>query len=152
MSLLALLLLATAPARIEAVNLTTFDSHLAVRVALSGQPGMVAVHREGEGARVSISDVALGGAFAGGTRFAWSPANGFDPALLSAPARLDRIEVAATPGEVSVLLRVPPEISIDVRHSCAHSFPPHAQAPLPKSEILNTIGRPVAWRCLRYRP
>jgi outer membrane biosynthesis protein TonB len=76
---------------------------------------MVAVHREGAGARISIGDAALGGAFAGGTRFAWSPANGFDPALLSAPARLDRIEVAATPGEVSVLLEVPPEISIDVR-------------------------------------
>ena len=115
MNLLVLLLLATATARVDAVNLTTVESQLAVRVALSGQPGMVAVHREGEGARVSISDVELGGAFAGGTRFAWTPANGFDPALLSAPARLDRIEVTATPGEVSVLLRVPPEISIDVR-------------------------------------
>lgn len=115
MSLLAMLLLATATTRVEAVTLTTDDSHLAIRVALSGPPGRVGVHRESEGARVSIADVALGGAFAGGARFAWSPAVGFDPARLSAPARLDRIDVAATPGEVSVLLGVPPEVSIDVR-------------------------------------
>jgi len=114
MSLLALLVLATTTARIEAVTLTAVDSQLAVRVAVSGEPGMVAVHREGAGARVSVTDVKLGGQFAGGSRFAWTPSH-FDPTGLAAPARLDRIEVAASNTEVSVLLTVPPEVSIDVR-------------------------------------
>jgi hypothetical protein len=115
MNLLAMLLLTASLTRVEGVHLATVNSHLAVRVALSGEPGMVAVHREGDGARVSIMDVQLGGTFAGGRRFAWTPAAGFDPALLSTPARLDRIEVAATDSEVSVVLSVPPEVSIDVR-------------------------------------
>ena len=114
MSLLALLVLATTTARIEAVTLTVVDSQLAVRVAISGEPGMVAVHRDGAGARVSVADVELGGQFAGGSRFAWTPSH-FDPTGLAAPARLDRIEVAASNTEVSVLLTVPPEVSIDVR-------------------------------------
>jgi hypothetical protein len=114
MSLLAVLVLATTTARVEAVTLTTVDARLAVRVAVSGEPGMVAVRREGEDARVSLGDATLGGQFAGGSRFAWNPAPDA-PAVLAAPARLDRIEVAAGRGEVSVLLRVPPDVSIDVR-------------------------------------
>jgi len=54
MSLLAAVVLAAASARIESVYLTTADQRLAVRVAVSGAPGMVAVHREGAAARVSI--------------------------------------------------------------------------------------------------
>jgi hypothetical protein len=115
MNLLAMLLLTASLTRVEGVHLATVNSHLAVRVVLSGEPGMVAVHREGAGARVSIMDVQLGGTFAGGSRFAWTPAAGFDPALLSSPAELNRIEVAATASEVSIVLDVPPEISIDVR-------------------------------------
>ena len=116
MNLLAALLLATASARVEAVNLTTVDSQLAVRVALSGRPGMVSVHREGETARASRSRRrGSGRSFAGGTRFAWTPAPDFDLATLAGPMRLDRLEVVATATEVSVLLHVPPEISIDVR-------------------------------------
>ena len=115
MNLLAVLLLATAPARVEAVNLTTLDSQLAVRVALSGQPGMVSVHREAGAARVSIAQTRLGTRFAGGTRFAWTPTPGFDLAALSGPTCLDRLEVVATESEVSVLLHVPSDVSIDVR-------------------------------------
>lgn len=116
MSLLAALVLAAASARVEAVYLTTADQRLAVRVALSGTPGMVAVHREGAVARVSIMDASLGLQFAGGRRFAWTPSDGFDPGLLAAsPARLDRLEIAATDSEVGVLLHVPPEVSVDVR-------------------------------------
>jgi len=116
MSLLAALFLAAASARVESVSLTTLDSRLAVRVLLSGTPGLVAVHREGDVARVSIMDADLGLRFAGGRRFSWTPSDGFDPALLAAtPAKLDRLEVAAGPSEVSVLLHVPPEVSVDVR-------------------------------------
>ncbi len=116
MSLLAALVLAAASARVESVYLTTADQRLAVRVALSGTPGLVAVHREGTAARVSIMDAALGLQFAGGRRFSWTPSDGFDPALLAAsPAKLDRIEIAATDSEVSVLLHVPPEAAVDVR-------------------------------------
>ena len=116
MSLLAALVLAAASARVDSVYLTTADQKLAVRVALSGTPGMVAVHREGAAARVSIMDAALGGQFAGGQRFSWTPSDGFDPALLAAtPAKLDRIEIAATQSEVSVLLHVPPDVAVDVK-------------------------------------
>jgi len=117
MSLLATaLVLTTASARIDAVYLTTTDRKLAVRVAVTGTPGMVAVHREGGAARVSVMNAALGGPFAGGRRFSWTPSDGFDPALLAAtPAKLDRIEIAATDSEVSVLLHVPPEIAVEVK-------------------------------------
>ena len=116
MSLLAALVLVAASARVESVYLTTADQRLAVRVSLSGTPGLVAVHREGAAARVSIMDASLGLQFAGGRRFSWTPSDGFDPALLAAsPARLDRIEIAATEAEVSVLLHVPPDVSVDVR-------------------------------------
>lgn len=116
MSLPAALFLAAALARVESVSLTTLDSRLAVRVLVSGTPGMVAVHREGDVARVSIMDADLGLRFAGGRRFSWTPSDGFDPALLAAtPAKLDRLEIAAGASEVSVLLHVPPEVSVDVR-------------------------------------
>jgi hypothetical protein len=116
MSLLAVLVLTAASARVESVYLTTVESRLAVRVALSGTPGMVAIHREGDVARVSIMDAALGMRFAGGRHFSWTPSDGFDPALLAAtPARLDRLDLTATDSEVSVLLHVPQEASVDVR-------------------------------------
>jgi hypothetical protein len=116
MSLLAALVLAVASARVESVSLTTQDSRLAVRVLVSGTPGLVAVHREGDVARVSIMDADLGLRFAGGRRFSWTPSDGFDPALLAAtPAKLDRLEIAAGASEVSVLLHVPPEVSVEVR-------------------------------------
>lgn len=116
MSLLAALALAVASARVESVSLTTLDARLAVRVTVSGAPGLVAVHREGDVARVSIMDAELGLRFAGGRRFSWTPSDGFDPALLAAtPAKLDRLEVVAGSSEVSVLLHVPPEVAVGVR-------------------------------------
>ena len=116
MSLLASIVLAAASARVESVNLTILDSRLAVRVVVSGTPGKVAVHREGDVTRVSIMDAALGLGFAGGRPFSWTPSDGFDPALLAAsPAKLDRLEIAASASEVSLLLHVPPEVSVDVR-------------------------------------
>lgn len=116
MTLLAALVLAAASARVESVSLTTFEARLAVRVAVSGTPGMVAVHREGDVARVSIMDAELGMRFAGGRHFSWTPSADFDPSILAAtPARLDRLEIAATPSEVSLLLHVPKEASVDVR-------------------------------------
>ena len=126
MSLLAAVVLVAASARVESVYLTTADQRLAVRVTVSGTPGMVAVHREGAAARVSIMDASLGLQFAGGRRFSWTPSDGFDPALLAAsPAKLDRIEIAATDSEVSVLLHVPPEsdkllVNIGPSHPAMH--------------------------------
>src|SRR5262245_25748810 len=117
MSLLAALVLAAATARVDSVYMTTTpDQRLAVRAALTGTPGMVSVHREGSAARVSIMDAALGGQFAGGRHFSWTPTSSFDPALLAAtPVKLDRLEIAATDSEVSVVLHVPPEVAVDVR-------------------------------------
>jgi hypothetical protein len=135
MSLLAALVLAAASARVESVSLTTLDSRLAVRVVVSGTPGLVAVHREGDVARVSIMDADLGLRFAGGRRFSWTPSDGFDPALLAAtPARLDQLEIAAGVSEVSVLLHVPPEVSVEVRrdpHGLLVFFPVASGEPEP---------------------
>jgi hypothetical protein len=116
MGLLAALVLAAASARVESVSLTTVDSRLGVRLLVSGTPGMVAVHREGDVARVSIMDAELGLRFAGGRRFSWTPSDGLDPALLAAtPAKLDRLEIGASASEVSLLLHVPPEVSVEAR-------------------------------------
>ena len=117
MSLLAALVLAAASARVDSVYMTTTaDQRLAIRVALTGSPGMVAVHREGAAARVSVLEAALGGQLAGGRHFSWTPTSSFDPALLaSTPVKLDRLEIAATDTKVSVLLHVTPEVAVDVR-------------------------------------
>ena len=117
MSLLAAVVLVAATSRVESVSLTTLDARLAVRVRVSGTPGLVAVHREGDVARVSIMDADLGLGFSGGRRFSWTPSDRFGPALLAAtPAKLDRLEIAAGTSEVSLLLHVPPDVSVDVRH------------------------------------
>ncbi len=116
MSLLATVVLAVAAARVESISLTTLDSRLAVRLLASGTPGPVVVHREGDVARVSIMNTELGLAFAGGRRFSWIPSDESDLALLAAtPVKLQRVEVVKGTSELSVLLRLPPEVSVDVR-------------------------------------
>jgi hypothetical protein len=116
MSLLATLVLAAAAARVESVSLTTLGSLLAVRVLVSGTPGRVTLLREGDVARVSIMDADLGLRFAAGRRFSWTPPDGSDPALSAVtPDRLGRVEIVAGASEVSLLLRLPPEVSMDVR-------------------------------------
>ncbi|HYN05038.1 MAG TPA: outer membrane beta-barrel protein [Vicinamibacteria bacterium] len=145
MSLLAALVLAAATARVESVSLTTRDSRLAVRVRVSGTPGLVAVHREGEVARVSIMDADLGMRFAGARRLSWTPSDGFDPALLAAtPAKLDRLEVAASASEVSVLLHVPPEVSVDVRRDSRGLLLVFRDAGAPAEPVRVARSTPVA--------
>jgi hypothetical protein len=145
MSLLAALVIAAASARVESVSLTTADARLAVRVALSGTPGMVTVHREGDVARVSIMDAELGLRFAGGRRFAWTPSDGFDPGLLaSTPARLDRLELVASPSEVSLLLQVPPDASIEARRDVRGLLIVFRRALAPPSEAEVVMPPPVA--------
>jgi hypothetical protein len=139
MNLLAVLVLAAASARVESVGLTTLDSRLAVRVVLSGSPGMVAVHREGDVARVSIMDAALGLRFAGGRRFSWTPSDGFDPALLAAtPAKLDRLEIAASASEVSLLLHVPPDVAVDARRDSRGVLVVFRSAPAEPERVART--------------
>jgi len=87
MSFLAALVLAAASARVESVSLTTLESRLAVRIVVTGTPGLVAVHREGDVARLSIMDAELGLRFAGGRRFSWTPSDGFRPRLSWRPPR-----------------------------------------------------------------
>ena len=174
MSLLAAVLLAAAPAYLEGVNVTSVDSQLAVRVALSGRPGMVSVHREGEMARVSVTETRLGSHFAGGTRFAWQPAPDFDLATVRGPMSLDRLEVVATANEVSVLLHVPPEIAIDLSRdrrglllvfreasaapeppTLAQAAPPSAAepvAPPPESQAPTEARMPTAPPAPKARP
>ena len=149
MSLLAALVLAAASARVDSVYMTTTaDQRLAIRVALTGSPGMVAVHREGAAARVSVLEAALGGQLAGGRQFSWTPTSSFDPALLaSTPVKLDRLEIAATDTKVSVLLHVTPEVAVDVRRDARglllvfRSASPQEAAP---SNVAQAVPPPVA--------
>jgi hypothetical protein len=144
MSLLAALVLATTTARVEAVTFGTVEARLAVRVAVAGEPGPVAVHRDGEGARISVGGTRLGGRFAGGSRFAWAPAR--RDAAPAASAGLERIEVAASPDDVTVLLQVPPEVSIDVRRDpegLLLLLLPGAGAPPPRAPPVTVAREPV---------
>jgi hypothetical protein len=120
-SALLALALAASSARVESVGLTTVKSQVAVRVVVSGAPGVVAIHREGDAASVSIADAELGLRFAGGRRFSWTPQGVDKDVLARSPARLDRLEIVATPSEVSLLLQLPPDASIDVRRD-AHGL------------------------------
>src|SRR3974377_1585452 len=88
MTLLAALLIAAASARVESVSLTTLDSRLAVRIVLTGTPGLVAGHREGDVARVAAMDAgrALRARVVGGGPRPRVP--GRPPVLLDALGRL----------------------------------------------------------------
>jgi hypothetical protein len=145
MSLLAALVLAAAAGRVESVSLTSVESRLAVRVVLSGAPGMIAVHREGTVTRVSVGDADLGLGFAGGRRFSWTPGSAFDPRLLTAsPVRIDRLEIEATPSEVSVFLHVPPDVSVDVRRDPRGLLLVFGRAPVdaPKERVAQAVAAP----------
>lgn len=128
---LATLAMAAAAARVDSVGLTSIDSRIAVRVAISGRPGRVSVQREGNVARVSIRDAELGPRFAAGHRFSWTAPDG------SETARLSRLEVAAGPGEVTVRLFVPADTSLDVRRDL------HGLLLLLRTEVLGTTQAPA---------
>jgi hypothetical protein len=104
------LVLAAGAARVESVGLTTVDGRPAVRVQVSGMPGMVTIHREGDAARVSLTNAELSPLFGGGRHFSWTPTHRSDPLA----ARLERLEVEATPPDVSLILHVPPEVSVNL--------------------------------------
>jgi len=112
-TLLAVLALAAASARVEAVGLTAVGTLPAVRLTLSGTPGLVTVAREGDLARVSIGNAELGVRFAGSRRFTWTPVASLDAGWLAAsPTRLDRLEITAGGGGVTVTLRLPADASV----------------------------------------
>ena len=97
MNLLAALVLAAASARVESVE----PDHPGLAAGGPGGPVRHARHGGGppRGRRRPRLHHGrrLGLRFAGGRRFSWTPSDGFDPALLAAtPAKLDRLEIAAT--------------------------------------------------------
>jgi len=114
-ALLLALALSAAPARVESVRLTHAGVQAGLRVVISGRPGLVAVQRVGDAARVSIGGAALGLGFTGSDRFRWTP-QGMDAlSLAQTPARLERLDVVATASDVSLLMRLPADASIDLR-------------------------------------
>jgi hypothetical protein len=111
-SLLAVsLLLGAAAARVESIQLSDAGSRTAVRVVWSGTPALVTVHREGNVARVTMSDAELGLVFAGGTRFAFASATAPAPA---SEAPFKGLDVESRQGEVFFNFKVAPETPIDV--------------------------------------
>ena len=113
MTLLAAAILALAGAgagvaRIEAISLVSLESGPAVLVRCSAEPGLVAVHRDGEVARVSLTGVQLGLQFSGSSQFEWTRAAGAPSA--SYPIEVLRVESGAR--FVHLYLRVPPEVPI----------------------------------------
>ncbi|MFN8091000.1 MAG: outer membrane beta-barrel protein [Vicinamibacteria bacterium] len=115
MTPLLLALAVAAAARVESVGIATAGARTGLLVVLSGRPGLVAVQREGESARVSIGGSVLGQAFGGGDRFSWTPTGRDADLLARSPAQLRRLDVVATPSDVSLLLRLPTDTSIDLR-------------------------------------
>ena len=115
MTPLLLALAVAAAARVESVGIATAGTGTGLLVVLSGRPGLVAVQREGESARVSIGGSALGQAFGGGDHFSWTPSGRDADLLARSPAHLRRLDVVATPSDVSLLLRLPTDTSIDLR-------------------------------------
>jgi hypothetical protein len=112
-SLLAVsLLLGAAGARVESIQLSDAGSRTAVRVMWSGAPALVTVHREGNVARVTMSDAELGLVFAGGTRFAFAAATAPAPA---SEAPFKGLEVESRHGEVFFNFKVAPDTPIDVQ-------------------------------------
>jgi Putative beta-barrel porin 2 len=106
------LLLGAAAARVESIHLSDKGARSSVRVAWSGTPALVSVHREGNVARVTLSDAELGLVFAGGTRFAWTSATAPAPA---SEAPFQGLDVESRKGEVFFDFRVAPETPIDVQ-------------------------------------
>jgi len=91
------LLLSAAGARVDSVQLSDTGSRTAVRIEWTGTPAQVAVHREGNEARVSMSDAELGMLFSGGSRFVYTTATAPPPA---ASAPFEGIRIESHPGEV----------------------------------------------------
>jgi hypothetical protein len=144
-----LFVLALAAARVESVGLTMAQSQLGLRVVVSGTPGIVAVHRDGRAARVSIADAELGLRFAGGHRFTWTPEGIERDRLGRSPARIERLELAATPSsEVSLLLELPPDASIDVQRDARGLLilfrPPPPSLPAVPSSTVSLPAAPAA--------
>ncbi len=142
-SLLAVSLLLGAAARVDSVQLSDTGARTAVRVDWTGAPADVTVHREGDVARVAMSDAELGLMFAGSSRFEWSSA--MVPA--SAPFRSLRIE--SKNGEVFFFFQVSSDTPIDVRRgpksmvvSFRHTGPPAGT--LLASRRPSPTARPVA--------
>ena len=106
------LLLGAAAARVESIHLSDTGAHTSVRVAWSGTPALVSVHREGNVARVTPVDAEMGLVFSGGSRFAWT--SGTAPAPVS-EAPFQGLDVESRKGEVFLNFRVAPATPIDVR-------------------------------------
>ncbi len=114
-AVLATAVLATAGARVESVSLVRLETGSALRLGISGVPGVVAVERAGATTRVSIGATTLGAGFAGGGRFTWSSAGGDLGHPAAAEPRPDRFEVEAQASAVVVELALPPETRLEVR-------------------------------------
>jgi len=109
MSLLAALVLAAASAASSRSASPHLGSQLAVRVLLTGTPGLVAVHREGDVPAFPSRHADLGVHFARPAAFLVDALGGlrtWPPGRHTGEAR--RLEIAATSSEVSVLLHVRP--------------------------------------------
>ena len=119
MLLLAVALALPPDARIEDVRILSLESRAAIRLRLSAPPARVAVYREGELTRVSLERTDLGAAFSGGNRFEWLGSSTLPPGLAASAARVEALWIQRGAGEVSVLLRLPPEVSVEVRREVA---------------------------------
>src|SRR5262245_5025646 len=109
--LAAAALTAAVDARVEDVRLLAVDSRPAIRMRLSAAPARVAVYRDGAITRVSLEEADLGGAFAGSERFQWAPPSG----TATAWNEIGTLWIQRGRGEVSLLLRLPPEMAVEVR-------------------------------------
>jgi hypothetical protein len=120
--ILAILAAATLQARIEDVRLFSADTRAVVRISLSRAPADVVVERDGELTRVSLRQADLGITFSGGDRFQWLAAAGprsTGPGRALSP---DQLVIERDSRQVSLLFRVQPDVSVQLRRDGAVVF------------------------------
>jgi hypothetical protein len=133
-SLLAVsLLFGAAAARVESIQISEAGPRSTVRVAWSGAPALVSVHREGNVARVTMTDAELGAMFAGGTRFSFASTAAPSPA---SQAPFQGLDVESQKGEILFNFKVAPETPIDVHRGPSYMVVSFRAAGLPSGTLV----------------
>jgi hypothetical protein len=113
--LLAVIAAASMHARVADVRLVSAERHSALQMTIDGGPAQVVVRRDGDLTRVLLPRTGLGLTFSGGDRFQWlwTPGpEGSGPRQVHCP---EAIWIERGTDEVTVSLRLPPEVSIEPR-------------------------------------
>jgi len=85
------LVLAAYSGRMESVSLVSVGSRPGIRLGFSDKPGMVAVSRQGDVARIVVTGATLGVGFSGADQFRWTRDSVSGPILPAAASLVEGI-------------------------------------------------------------